>query len=100
MSIMSLTPPDLAELELSDLENALTAEGFGPFHARQLFRWIYKRGTVEVERMTDLSRALRGHLQSAFTLSTPKVIGDQRSTDGTRKFVLELRDQRRIEAVF
>jgi 23S rRNA (adenine2503-C2)-methyltransferase len=93
-------PPDLAELELPSLEAALQAAGFEPFHARQLFRWIYKRGVIDVERMTDLSRALRGHLQAAFTLSTPRVVGDQRSTDGTRKFVLELGDQRQIEAVF
>ncbi|HEX5110165.1 MAG TPA: 23S rRNA (adenine(2503)-C(2))-methyltransferase RlmN [Vicinamibacterales bacterium] len=97
---MSVTPPDLAELELSDLEAALKADGFEPFHARQLYRWIHKRGIVELERMTDLSRALRAHLHSAFTLSTPQVVGDQRSQDGTRKFMLELGDARLIEAVF
>jgi 23S rRNA (adenine2503-C2)-methyltransferase len=58
---MSGTPPDLAELELPALEAELQAEGFEPYHARQLFRWIYKRGVIDVERMTDLSRALRGH---------------------------------------
>src|SRR5262245_7293885 len=85
---MPSAPLDLAELELPTLEAALQADGFETYHARQLFRWIYKRGIVDVERMTDLSRGLRNRLQSAFMLATPRVVGDQRSTDGTRKFVL------------
>jgi 23S rRNA (adenine2503-C2)-methyltransferase len=95
-------PPrqDLAELDLPALESALESAGFEPFHARQLFRWIYKRGMVDPERMTDLSRALRAELHSAFQIGTPRVVGDQLSTDGTRKFVLELADARRIESVF
>jgi 23S rRNA (adenine2503-C2)-methyltransferase len=95
-------PPrqDLAELELPALESTLQSLGFEPFHARQLFRWIYKRGIVDIERMTDLSRALRDELRANFTLATPRVVNDQHSVDGTRKFVLELADARRIESVF
>jgi 23S rRNA (adenine2503-C2)-methyltransferase len=91
---------DIAEFELADLEAALRTRGVEPFHARQLFRWIYKRGVTDVDRMTDISRALRETLKTEFTLSTPRIVGDERSIDGTRKFVLELEDRRRIEAVF
>ena len=87
---------DLAELELPELENALTERGAERFHARQLYRWIYKRGVTDFELMTDLSRPLRGRLGEEFTLSTPRVVSDERSVDGTRKFVLELADHRRI----
>jgi len=92
--------PDLAELELPELEAALEARGFERFHARQLFRWIYRHGTTDLERMTDLSRSLRALLHQEFILSTPRVVSDERSVDGTRKFLLELADHRRIEAVF
>ena len=51
-------------------------------------------------RMTDLSRSLREQLDTEFTLSTPRVVGDDLSVDGTRKFVFELADGRRIESVF
>ena len=91
---------DLAELELSELEAALDARGCERFHARQLYRWIYGRGVTDFERMTDLSRALRGQLEADFALTTPRVVGDDRSVDGTRKFLLELSDGRRIESVF
>ena len=92
--------PDLVELELPELEAALEAKGFERFHARQLFRWIYRHGTTDLERMTDLSRSLRALLHQEFILSTPRVVSDERSVDGTRKFLLELADHRRIEAVF
>ena len=92
--------PDLAELELHELEAALETRGCERFHARQLYRWIYRRGVTDVERMTDLSRTLRGQLLEEFTLGTPQVVMDETSVDGTRKFLLELADRRRIEAVF
>jgi 23S rRNA (adenine2503-C2)-methyltransferase len=43
---------------------------------------------------------LRQTIKNEFVISTPRVVGDERSIDGTRKFVLELLDARRIEAVF
>ena len=91
---------DLAELELNEFEAAFETRGLERFHARQLYRWIYKRGVTDFDRMTDLSRTLRGRLQEEFAISTPRVVSDERSVDGTRKFVLELSDRRRIEAVF
>ena len=97
---MTTPRPDLAELELNELETALEGRGCERFHARQLYRWIYRHGVTQFERMTDLSRALRVRLESDFGLTTPHVVTDEVSSDGTRKFLLELADRRRIEAVF
>lgn len=97
---MSLSRTDLAELELAELEAALEARGEARFHARQLYRWIYRQGVTDFAQMTDLSRALRARLQAEFALTTPRIVGDERSVDGTRKFLLELADGRHIEAVF
>src|SRR5687767_4292673 len=83
---MSSTRPDIAELELHELEAALTARGVQAFHARQLYRWIYRRGVTSFEAMTDLSRSLRAELEDEFAVSAPRVVGDERSVDGTRKF--------------
>jgi 23S rRNA (adenine2503-C2)-methyltransferase len=97
---MTATRRDMAELELHELETALAAAGYEPFHARQVYRWIYKRGISDLAAMTDLSRSMRDELAAAFVITTPRVVGDERSTDGTRKFVLELTDGRRIESVY
>jgi len=97
---MSASRLDLAELDLPELESALEARGCERFHARQLYRWLYKRGIVDFDMMTDLSKDLRARLGGDFEIATPAVASDLRSIDGTRKFLLELADRRRIEAVF
>ncbi len=97
-----MTPPtsDLTELDLAELERLLQESGYDAFHARQLYRWIHRHGVTGFDQMTNLSKELRGELRSRFTVGRPKVVSDQLSTDGTRKFVLELNDGRRIESVF
>jgi 23S rRNA (adenine2503-C2)-methyltransferase len=91
---------DLAELELAELEALLQTNGAERFHARQIYRWIYRYGVTDFGRMTDISRALRTRLEAEFVINTPRLVSDERSTDGTRKFALELTDGRRIESVF
>src|SRR4029434_4732318 len=97
---MSASRVNVAELDLQELESALEMRGRERFHARQLYRWIYKRGVVDFDAMTDLSKDLRASLAEEFEVITPRVVTESQSVDGTRKFVLELGDQRRIEVVF
>ncbi len=92
--------PDLADLDRSALESALTSAGHQRFHARQIFQWIYRRGIVDAAAMTDLSRELRTTLADRFTLTTPSLVLREKSADGTEKFLLRLADQRQIESVF
>jgi len=92
--------PDLAGLERQELEALLRARGVEPFRAGQLYRWIFRRGVTDFERMTDLSKSLRASLRDGFAISIPRVAGRERSSDGTEKFLLELADGRRIESVF
>ena len=88
---------DIAELDVSALEDALDALGRPRFHARQIFQWIHKHGVVDFDAMSDLSRELRAQLGGAFTIGTPAVVQQERSVDGTVKFLLRLRDGKRIE---
>ena len=92
--------PDLAELELSELEEALVQEGFQAFHARQAYRWIHARNVVSPDEMTDLPLTLRARLSAGFVIGTPQVTHDSTSVDGTRKLALRLADGNAIESVF
>jgi 23S rRNA (adenine2503-C2)-methyltransferase len=91
---------DLADLERPALEVALDARGHRRFHARQIFRWMYRRGVTDVEAMTDLSLELRAALARDFTLTTPALAQRETSIDGTEKFLLRLADGRHVESVF
>ena len=76
--------PDLADLDRPALESALDARGHKRFHARQIFRWIYRHGVTDIDAMSDLSRELRATLASDFTLTTP-ALARQSPVDGTER---------------
>ena len=91
---------DITELELDALADVIAAVGAKPFHARQIYRWLYRRNVTDITTMTDLSLDLRGKLAAVCRLSTPLVLRAERSCDGTMKLLLELADHRQVEAVF
>jgi 23S rRNA (adenine2503-C2)-methyltransferase len=92
--------PDVAEMSVAELEQSLASFRMQPFRARQLYRWIYRRGVTDFSSMTDLARSARATLAQEFRVSTPEVASRERSIDGTEKFLLTLWDGRRIESVF
>jgi 23S rRNA (adenine2503-C2)-methyltransferase len=97
---MGARPLDVGGLELAELETLCEGRGLPRFRARQIFRWIWKRGISEFSQMTDIGVALRTELAAAFTVTTPAIVTRSTSADGTQKFVLALSDGRRIESVF
>jgi 23S rRNA (adenine2503-C2)-methyltransferase len=97
---MRARPTDLGGLERAALEALFVEHGYPAFRARQVFRWIWKRGVTDIAAMTDLSRTLRDELARTFTISSPTLVRREQSEDGTQKFVLGLGDGRLIESVF
>jgi 23S rRNA (adenine2503-C2)-methyltransferase len=91
---------ELTDLELPALEAAMAGLDAEPFHARQIFGWLYRRGATDFAEMTDLSRALRASLPGHFTIGTPVVVRRDVSSDGTAKLLLRLRDEQLIESVY
>jgi 23S rRNA (adenine2503-C2)-methyltransferase len=95
-----LRPPNLTDCDRTELEAALAARGHERFRARQIFRWVYRRGVIDAEQMTDLPQALRATIATEFTMTTPALAARETSSDGTEKFLLRLADSQQIEAVF
>jgi 23S rRNA (adenine2503-C2)-methyltransferase len=94
------TRTDIAELELEELEQALTSLGRPRFHARQILHWLDRKGVTDFGAMSDIGRDLRVELARAFEFRMPDVVRKERSVDGTTKFLLRLADDRLIESVF
>lgn len=90
---------DIKNLTLKELEQTLKDWQQPAFHARQVFTWLYKKGVFDFERMSDLPEALRRQLKENFYIRSFKSAKEFRSGDGTRKFLLELKDGNAIEAV-
>jgi 23S rRNA (adenine2503-C2)-methyltransferase len=68
--------------------------------ARQLFHWIYHRGAASFEAMTTLPKDLRRRLAETCSVARPEIMAEQRSGDGTRKWLLRFFDGQEVEAVF
>ena len=82
------------------MEGAFREAGLPKLRAKQVFRWIYRKGVTDFELMSDLPLELRAQLAQQFVISTPQLVHEARSTDGTRKFLFQLADGKRIESVF
>lgn len=96
--------PSLIGLDVPALEACL--EGLGEplgqrsLRARQLFHWIYHRGAISFETMSTLPRALRARLAETCSVARPAVVTEQRSGDGTWKWLLRFADGQEVETVF
>ena len=71
-----------------------------PFRARQLMKWIYRKGAADFSAMTDLAQDFRNQLAEVATISVPEIVTEQRSTDGTRKWMLRMDQVQGIETVY
>jgi 23S rRNA (adenine2503-C2)-methyltransferase len=92
---------NLLGLPRPDLE-AFVAERLGakPFRARQLMKWIYRRGAADFALMTDLAQDFRAQLAAVATISVPEIVTEQRSADGTIKWMLRMDSAQGIETVY
>jgi 23S rRNA (adenine2503-C2)-methyltransferase len=96
--------PSLIGLDAEALAGCLTALGEperqSRLRARQLFHWIYHRGAASFDVMTTLPRELRGKLAETCSVARPEIVTEQRSADGTRKWLLRFADGQEVESVF
>ncbi len=74
--------------------------GEKPFRAKQLQRWIHQFGAADFNAMTDLAKSLRDKLATRAFVAAPAVISDHTSTDGTRKWLLDVGQGNAVETVF
>jgi 23S rRNA (adenine2503-C2)-methyltransferase len=91
---------NLLGLERPALEALIQERGNKPFRARQLMNWMYKRGEGDFEQMTDLAKVFRGQLAEHCEIRAPEIVKEQRSADGTRKWLLKADGTQAFEMVF
>ncbi|MBR2788950.1 MAG: 23S rRNA (adenine(2503)-C(2))-methyltransferase RlmN [Erysipelotrichaceae bacterium] len=87
------------DLSLADLQNYLSDKGLKPFHARQIFKWLYDKRIADFDSMSDISKKLIEQLKSDFAIKPLKIVTSQTSKDGTMKFLFEMEDGALVESV-
>ena len=91
---------NLLDLDRQGLEDYFSELGEKSFRASQVVQWIHQKGVTDFQQMSNLSQALRDHLQNNTVIHPPEVVYDATSVDGTRKWLLQLDDGNRIETVY
>ncbi|MGR6835722.1 23S rRNA (adenine(2503)-C(2))-methyltransferase RlmN [Syntrophomonas erecta] len=89
----------LLGMSLNELEDYIESLNEPRFRARQIYKWIYQKQTSSFYEMSDIPRELRQRLDETAVIAIPRVLKQRVSADGTRKFLLELEDRKRIESV-
>lgn len=87
-------------LDEAEITALLKPHGLPAFRARQVWHFVYQRGVNNFEAMHTLPKAARDLLAQHFTVARPEVKIEQRSKDGTIKWLLKMSDGQEVETVF
>lgn len=97
----SSTTVNLLDLDADGLTAYCGSLGEKPFRAKQLLRWIHQYGAEDFDGMTDLAKSLREKLKGRANMAMPDIIFcDHVSTDGTRKWLINVGNGNAVETVF
>jgi 23S rRNA (adenine2503-C2)-methyltransferase len=91
---------NLLDLDAAGLTQFFAGIGEKPFRARQLKRWMHRFGEADFARMTDIAGPLREKLASLAEVRAPRVVRDNVSADGTRKWLIDVDGTNAVETVF
>jgi 23S rRNA (adenine2503-C2)-methyltransferase len=90
---------NLVGLLPSELEDLAVALGASRYRGRQMATWIYRKGAVDLDAMSDLPKDFRARLAETHEIALPEIERVTPSQDGSRKLVFRLADDRRVSAV-
>jgi 23S rRNA (adenine2503-C2)-methyltransferase len=91
---------DLIGLTRDELTTELSALGLPTFRTGQIWHWLYHRGETDFAEMTTLAKPLRGQLAERFTVGRLETAREQRSVDGTIKWLFRFADGNEAETVY
>ena len=92
--------PNLVGMDRAEMAAAFAGMGLPAFRMKQVWNWVYHRGATDFEVMTNIAKELRGKLAETFRIARPEVVTEQKSSDGTIKWLLRFADGNEVETVF
>lgn len=96
----SAAKTNLLNLDRQALEAFFVEIGEKAFRASQVMKWVHQYRVNDFAQMTNLSKVLREKLEHCAEVRVPEIVVEQKSNDGTRKWLLRLHDGNCIETVF
>lgn len=90
----------LVGMTTQELEVFAEQIGEPKYRGRQLALWIYRKGVVTFDAMTDLPKGLREKLNEIAIINPLQVVDVKVSADGATKYLNKLLDGETVECVF
>jgi 23S rRNA (adenine2503-C2)-methyltransferase len=90
---------NLIGLSFEELQQEVKNLKLPAFRARQIWHGLYVQGATEFSQISTISKDLQAELAKHLSLHRPGVSQNQKSVDGTQKWLLKLDDKQEIEAV-
>ena len=95
-----MTKTPLLGMTLLELKEVARALGMPAFAGGQMAKWLYQRQVKSIDEMTDISKANRQKLAEAYEIGARAPIDEQRSVDGTVKYLFPTADGKFVETVY
>lgn len=93
-------PANLLDLDRAGMEAFFLDLGEKRFRATQMLKWVHQQGVADFGRMLNFSKDLRSRLGEIAEIRVPEIVHEQKSADGTVKWVLQTGCGNRVETVF
>lgn len=87
------------DLDREEWISFLTEINQPKFRADQIIQWLWQKRADDADEMSNLSQPLRDELKEHIDFQFPVLIKEQRSSDGTRKYLWQFRDGQTAESV-
>jgi 23S rRNA (adenine2503-C2)-methyltransferase len=96
---MSEAKRDIRKASLEDIQAYCAEHEWAGFRAKQIYEWVWQKGSTSFDDMTNLSKDMRTRLSDDWDFYAPDVDLTQKSSDGTIKYRIALHDGFKVEAV-
>ncbi len=86
---------NILDLTKDELESDINPK----FRAKQIYQWIYQKYVDDFDNMSNLPKELRKKLKENYDIYIPKILKVEKSIDGSKKYLFELKDGHTVESV-
>lgn len=87
------------DLSLNELKNEIKILGLRDFIADQVFQWIYQKNCQDIKLWSNINKYNRELFIKKYNITLNRLINKQKDREETKKFLIELEDENRIESV-
>lgn len=90
---------DIKNLNREELRELVRGLGKEDYRVKQIIQWVYYHKVDAFQNMTNVSKALRGLLETTTRMELLDIVNMETSIDGSQKFLFTLEDGESIESV-